>query len=208
MPRSPLTETQVKAARARIVKAALKIVGSEGFEALSMRTLADAVELTPGALYRYFASKDEVTEAVFGGGDVLDDRLLATANSRASDLKAVRQVLKAYAEFAFEDEVRFRALFLRYYGPAGRAFHARGPRRPGAEACKRRIQSAMDTGVFRKMDPDLAFQVLWGAVHGVVVLILTAEGFPFAARFKVVDAAIDNAMRGMMNPTRNKHATG
>ncbi len=208
MPRTPLTETQVKAARARIVKAALKIVGSEGFEALSMRTLADAVELTPGALYRYFASKDEVTEAVFGGGDVLDDRLLATANSRASDLKAVRQVLKAYAEFAFEDEVRFRALFLRYYGPAGRAFHARGPRRPGAEACKRRIQSAMDTGVFRKMDPDLAFQVLWGAVYGVVVLILTAEGFPFAARFKVVDAAIDNAMRGMMNPTRSKRATG
>jgi AcrR family transcriptional regulator len=208
MPRTPLTETQVKAARARIVKAALKIVGSEGFEALSMRTLADAVELTPGALYRYFSSKDEVTEAVFGGGDALDDRLLATANSRMSDLKAVRQVLMAYAEFAFEDEVRFRALFLRYYGPAGRAFHARGPRRPGAEACRRRIQSAMDTGVFRKMDPDLAFQVLWGAIHGVVVLILTAEGFPFAARFKVVDAAIDNAMRGMMNPTRNKHATG
>jgi AcrR family transcriptional regulator len=70
MPRPPLTETQVKAGRARIVKAALKIIGSEGFEALSMRTLADAVELTPGALYRYFASKDEVTEAVFGGGDV------------------------------------------------------------------------------------------------------------------------------------------
>jgi AcrR family transcriptional regulator len=208
MPRTPLTETQVKAARTRIVKAALKIVGSEGFEALSMRTLADAVDLTPGALYRYFSSKDEVTEAVFGGGDVLDDRLLATANSRVSDLKAVRQVLKAYAEFAFEDEVRFRALFLRYYGPAGRAFHARGPRRPGAEACKRRIQSAMDTGVFRKMDSDLAFQVLWGAVYGVVVLILTAEGFPFAARFKVVDAAIDNAVRGMMNPTRSKRATG
>ena len=66
----------------------------------------------------------------------------------------------------------------------------------------------MDTGVLRKMAPDLAFQVLWGAVHGVVVLILTAEGFPFAARFKVVDAAIDNAMRGMMNPTRSKRATG
>jgi hypothetical protein len=58
------------------------------------------------------------------------------------------------------------------------------------------------------MDPDLALQVLWGAVHGVVVVMLTAEGFPFAARSKVVDAAIDNAVRGMMNPTRNKGATG
>jgi AcrR family transcriptional regulator len=208
MPRNPLTDAQVKATRARIVDAALKIVGSDGFDALSMRTLADAVELTPGALYRYFGSKEEVTEAVFGGGDVLDDRLIAAANKRGTDLAAIRRVLSAYAEFAFEDEARFRALFLRYHGSAGSTFHARGARRPGAEACKRRIQSAMDAGVFRKMDPGLAFQVLWGAVHGVVVLILTAEGFPFAQRSKVVDAAIDNAVRGMMSTTKNKRAVG
>lgn len=208
MPRTPLTETQIDAARARIVDAAVKIVASDGFEALSMRSLAEAVELTPGALYRYFSSKDEVTEAVFGGGGALDDRLLAAARSRVSDLEALRRVLKSYAEFAFEDEVRFRALFLKHHGQAGRAFHARGARRPGAEACKRRIQSAMDSGVFRKMDPDLAFQVLWGAVHGVVVLMLTAEGFPFAQRSKVIDAAIDNAVGGMMARPRRTRATG
>ncbi len=199
MPRAALTETQVEAGRARILAAALKIVGSEGVEALSMRSLADAVELTPGALYRYFASKDEVMEAVFGGGETLDDRLLAIANGRGSDLKAVRQVLKGYADFAFEDEERFRTVFLKHYGQAAREFHSRGPRRPGAEAIKGRIQSAMDTGVFRKLDPDLALQVLWGAIHGVIALIFTAEGFPFVTRSKLVDAAIDNAIRGMVH---------
>ena len=208
MPRSALTETQVEAGRARIVAAALKIVGSEGLEALSMRSLADAIELTPGALYRYFANKDQVIGAVFGGGTALDDRLLAIANSRASDLNAVRQALRAYADFAFEDEVRFRTLFLKHYGAAGREFHARGSRRAGTEALKERIQSAIDTGVFRKLDPDLAMQVLWGAVHGVMALILTAEGFPFAARTKLVDAAIDNALRGITNSPGSKRATG
>jgi AcrR family transcriptional regulator len=209
MPRAPLTESQVKAGRARIRKAALKIMDSEGPEAISMRTLADAVELTPGALYRYFASKDELMEAVvFRGGDTLDDRLLATANRRVSDHKAVREVLKTYADFAFEDEMRFRTLFLKHYGPAGREFHARGARRPGAEACKRRIQSAIDSGVFRKMDPDLALEVLWGAIHGVLALLLTAEGYPFVTRSKLIDATIDNAIRGMMNPTRNRRAMG
>jgi AcrR family transcriptional regulator len=207
MPRPALTETEVEAGRARIAAAALKIVGSEGVEALSMRSLGNAVELTPGALYRYFANKDEVMEAVFGGGADLDDRLLAVAKGRASDLNAVRQALKAYADFAFEDEIRFRTLFLKPLGPAGRAFHARGPRRPGAEAIKERIQSAIDTGVFRKLDPDIALQVLWGAVHGVVALILTAEGYPFAARTKLVGAAIDNTLRGMTNPAGNKRAS-
>lgn len=207
MPRAALTDIQVEASRARIVAAALKIVGSEGFEALSMRSLADAVELTPGALYRYFANKDQVIEAVFGGGTALDDRLLAIAKRRVSDLNAVRQALEAYGDFAFEDEVRFRTLFLKHYGQGGREFHARGSRRAGTEALKQRIQSAIDTGVFRKLEADLALQVLWGAVHGVIALTLTAEGFPFAARAKLVDAAIDNALRGMMNSTRNKRAT-
>lgn len=204
MPRAALTETQVEAGRARIVAAALRIVGTEGFEALSMRRLADAIELTPGALYRYFANKDQVIEAVFGGGTALDDRLLAIANSRASDLNAVRQGLKAYADFACEDEVRFRTLFLKHYGAASREFHARGSRRPGTEALKERIQSAIDSGVFRKLDPNLAMQVLWGAVHGVMALILTAEGFPFAARTKLVDAAIDNALRGITRPAMSR----
>lgn len=208
MPRVALTDIQVEAGRARIVAAALKIVGSEGLEALSMRSLADAVELTPGALYRYFANKDQVVEAVFGGGAALDDRLLAIAERRVSDLNAVRQALKAYGDFAFEDEARFRALFLKHYGQGGREFHARGSRRAGTEALKQRIQSAIDAGVLRKLEADLALQVLWGAVHGVIALILTAEGFPFAARAKLIDAAIDNALRGMMNPTRSKRVAG
>lgn len=206
MPRSPLTETQVDAGRARIVAAALAIVGSAGFEALSMRSLADAVQLTPGALYRYFANKDEVVEAVFGVGADLDDRLLAIARSRMSDVNAVRQGLEAYADFAFEDEARFRTLYLKHYGQGGRDFHARGSRRPGTEAIKQRIRAAIAAGVFRKIDPDLALQVLWGAVHGVVALVLTAEGFPFAARAELVDAAIDNAMRGMMRVGKHAHA--
>jgi AcrR family transcriptional regulator len=208
MPRVAFTETQVDAGRARILAAAHKIVGADGLDALSMRSLADAVELTPGALYRYFVNKDQVVEAVFGGGTALDDRLLAIANGRVSDLNAVRQALQAYADFAFEDQVRFRTLFLKHYGQGGRAFHARGSQRPGTEALRQRVDAAIQSGVFRKMETDLALQVLWGAVHGVVALVLTAEGFPFAARTKLVDAAIENAIRGMTNPPGSKRATG
>lgn len=207
MPRTALTETQVAEGRARILAAAHKIVGSEGLDALSMRNLADAVAFTPGALYRYFASKDDVVEAIFDGGADLDDRLLKIADSNVSDVSAVRLVLKAYADFAFDDEARFRALFLKHSGPAAREFHARGSRQPGAQATKRRMASAIAAGVFRKTDPEMAFQVLWGAVHGVVALILTAQGFPFAERSKLVDAAIENAIRGMARPAGGKRST-
>lgn len=42
----------------RILEAALALVSESGFDGLSMSRLASAVGFTPGALYRYFESKD------------------------------------------------------------------------------------------------------------------------------------------------------
>lgn len=42
----------------KILDAAARLVADEGLDALSMARLADAVDYTPGALYRYVESKD------------------------------------------------------------------------------------------------------------------------------------------------------
>ena len=43
-----------------ILDASMVLFYEEGIEALTMRRLADALDLTPGALYRYFPGKDEI----------------------------------------------------------------------------------------------------------------------------------------------------
>ncbi len=73
----------------RIVEAALAIVNAEGFEALTMKRLADELGYAPGAFYRYFASKDE---------------LLLTVQ---------RHVLVALSEDIAEGEARARASLAR-----------------------------------------------------------------------------------------------
>lgn len=55
----------------RILEAAMTLVAQGGLEALSMARLADAVDLTPGALYRYFDSKDALLARLVAG--VLDE---------------------------------------------------------------------------------------------------------------------------------------
>lgn len=47
-----------------IVAAALEIVEAGSLDALTMSRLAEAVDLTPGALYRYFPSKDALVAAL------------------------------------------------------------------------------------------------------------------------------------------------
>ncbi len=48
----------------RILDEAMAMVTSEGFAALSMNKLAGACDYTPGALYRYFDSKDALYSAL------------------------------------------------------------------------------------------------------------------------------------------------
>lgn len=61
--------------RAEIVDAALRLIATRGITELTNRTVADAVGLTTGALFRHFASMDEILCAV---ADRVSEMLRAT----------------------------------------------------------------------------------------------------------------------------------
>ena len=183
MPRPAFTEDQLQAARTRILHEARGIVATESYDALSMRRLAEALGLTPGALYRYFDSKDAVMLALWADKlAALDARLAKLANSRGSHIKAIKTCLAAYAAFAFEDDVRFRTLLMQHQGKSGRDWSTDDVSQPGYRHIATRVSSAINDGTFRRIPVDLACQILWSAVHGVVTVTLTAEGFAYAER--------------------------
>jgi AcrR family transcriptional regulator len=51
---------------ARIVDTALDLVASEGFDAVTMRRVASALDATPGALYAHVRDKAELDDLMFG----------------------------------------------------------------------------------------------------------------------------------------------
>ncbi|WP_345642156.1 helix-turn-helix domain-containing protein, partial [Streptomyces tremellae] len=53
--------------RARILAAALRLFGEQGFEATTMRQIADACALTERTVYRYFPFKDDLVLAEVRG---------------------------------------------------------------------------------------------------------------------------------------------
>jgi AcrR family transcriptional regulator len=54
------TSSDADLKRAEIVKAATKLFAQHGFHATGMRDLCEAVGLSAGAFYRYFASKEDI----------------------------------------------------------------------------------------------------------------------------------------------------
>ncbi len=73
--------------RNRVVEAAKELFKAKGFKGVSMKDLAEAVKITPAALYYYFPKgKEELFLAVLG--NILDERLLGMerAISNSTDL--------------------------------------------------------------------------------------------------------------------------
>ncbi|MCB9593338.1 MAG: TetR/AcrR family transcriptional regulator [Sandaracinaceae bacterium] len=104
----------------RILEAAMQIVGEGGFAGLSMNKLADACDYTPGALYRYFASKDMLLSALVG--QILEQlrEALDDAVGRApADAPLVRlwAITTAYRQFARTQPHEFGLIALSFAEP-------------------------------------------------------------------------------------------
>jgi AcrR family transcriptional regulator len=76
----PVTEPRKRLSRERVLEAAIAHADRGGLEALTMRTLAEMLEVAPMALYRHVANKDDLIDAMVdvvfseigvpaGGGD-------------------------------------------------------------------------------------------------------------------------------------------
>lgn len=98
----------------RILDTAMGMIAAGGLEALSMTKLAEAVDYTPGALYRYVASKDALLSMLVARS--LEDlrALLGRAEGllppSAAPLSRVFALVQGYRAFARLEPYRFGLL--------------------------------------------------------------------------------------------------
>jgi AcrR family transcriptional regulator len=97
--------------RDKILAAARKAFDRHGLEGLSLRDVAAKVDITPMAIYRHFASKEALVEALVLDG--LDEWSARVAALPAAEGRAkVAQMGEAFLDFALREPRRFEAAFL------------------------------------------------------------------------------------------------
>jgi AcrR family transcriptional regulator len=155
----------------RIASAALTILEEEGPEAVSMRRVAEAVGITPMAIYHHFPSREAllntITDREFAkllsymqvhplNGDV-EDRLLA--------------VMAGYVDYAFVQPRIFDFVFSRPR-PGARQFPKdfRARRSPTLNPIADLLAAEMERGVLKKDDVWEVALALWAHVHGYIML--------------------------------------
>lgn len=105
----------------RILDAAIELIAEGGLDALSMARLAAAVDFTPGALYRYFGSKDALLSRLVARTledlrAALDAAVLQLPH-RASPLARVFALAQGYRAFARREPHRFGLLQMTLAAP-------------------------------------------------------------------------------------------
>lgn len=214
-PRSPRRQrTRVRKLEA-IEEAALDIIVSEGLSALTMARLGQELDLTPGALYRYFSSKEALIVALQARGleriaALLDARFEAAAWPRDAQARALAALLDSarfYRRLAI-DEPR---LFVLVSGPLGdprtlvdeaNARLVLGPMRSLFARLDAAFANAAEVRALEPGDAHTRAGVFWAAVHGVTIAAkLDRFGSDRFAPLERVDELALTLLRGWGAPT-------
>ena len=97
--------------RDRIFAAARDLFDAEGLGGLSMRRIADAVGITPMAIYRHYADKDALIDALMLDGFAAWEARVRAIAARDPG-RWLTGLMEAFADFALTEPHRYEAAFL------------------------------------------------------------------------------------------------
>lgn len=87
-----LRERQKSARRERILAVAIDLFVEHGFEAVRVVDIAQAAEVSPGTVYNYFPTKEDL---VFGGSAAFEQSLIEALTSRPAHMSLI-QVFRTF----------------------------------------------------------------------------------------------------------------
>lgn len=157
----------------RIAAAAGRLLDKEGADAVTMRRVAKAVSITPMAVYRHYADREGLLNALADAGFEKLAARLETAMLPAEPERRLVANLDLFIDFALEKPRLFELMFLRRREGA-RQFPGdfRAGRSPTAKFSAEALEAGMKKGIFRQDDVwEIAFES--GALlQGLVMLYL------------------------------------
>ena len=200
-------EREREEVRGRILDAARELFARDGYEAVTMRKIAEAIEYSPTAIYLHFKDKESlVRELCLGDFDSLAKAFQRIARE-PDPLERLRKVGLAYADFALEHPNHYRLMFMTPHPGDVKDEEETAKRKGNPEGdayafLVATIAEAMEKGLLRPdlKDPQLVAQAAWAGVHGVVSLHVAKGEDPWIdwkPLKKTVALVVDSFTRGI-----------
>jgi AcrR family transcriptional regulator len=176
-----------------ILDAATELLLDTGHaKAVSIRSVAERVGVTPPSIYLHFQDKDTLLDAVCARYfEKLDDEMQLVSAAQASNVELLRAQGLTYIRFATQNPELYRIATMGEWRSdsdvdaalASSAFaHMRAT-----------VQALIDEGAFPPGDASRVALELWSTAHGVASLLIAKPHLPFGD----VEAFADRVLRAV-----------
>jgi AcrR family transcriptional regulator len=170
-----VSEAHLEARREQIVKAAVSCFARDGFHRTTMQDIVTEASMSPGAIYSYFASKDEIIEAIVAERHRREREWLDEAAAADDPRLALADLAAAFFRGLSQREARLdRRVGVLMWAEALRNPRIRRLAREGVDGPRAvltsLIEAAQERGeLSRAFDPDNLARVMIAVFHGFVL---------------------------------------
>ncbi len=204
-------ERERQQVRERILDAARELFVAQGYDAVTMRGIAERIEYSAPAIYFHFEDKLAVVRALCEADFLALAESFGTIARVADPVERIRAAGKAYVEFGLTHPHHYRLMFMTQL-PAipteDSGLEHGNPEQDAYAFLRLAVADAIAAGRFRPefADPETVAQMLWAVVHGVVALHI-AKGsdawIDWRPARETAALAIAAALRGIVRDNRS-----
>src|SRR5215475_4374496 len=199
-----VSQAYLDARRWEILDAAIACFSREGFHRTTMADVVKESELSPGAIYNYFESKEEIIEAIAEGRRKTEEELIAEAAKEPDVVSALRRMRDAFfGELKTPKERLRRRLSIQLWAEAQRNPRILRVVRESFEAPLKLLSGILSEARRRgeisgKVDAAATARFLIAAFHGLVLQVEwdNDNSLKVEAQVAVLDAFLESLLPG------------
>lgn len=197
---SPPTEVETQT---RILQAARRLFARRGYDGTTTRDLAQAAGVAEGTIFRHFENKKAILVEVATQGwvEILTD--LLTELSEMASYKAIAQVMRRRMLNLHQNADLLRVCFMEaQFHPDLRDRIQSDVIVKMTDVAEAFFQTAMDQGVYRRMNPRIVAQVFLGmfTVAGFSQDTIMPDGSSPQAMLEMAEGMADIFLNGVLPP--------
>ncbi len=196
--------------REEILQAAKELFLELGYEATTIRRIADRVGVSAPALYLYFQDKEQMMLALCDQTfAVLIESISEIENTVTDPRERVRRFGEAYLKFGLAHPDEYKLIFLGTNIPEsirklGHRMPTDDPTRPGIggalvfQRLVTMLVEAKEGGLKLNYPPDTCAELCWMGIHGVVAALILKPDFPWSNRDLLGTGMLDIVLNGVI----------
>ena len=179
--------------RKLILDGAQTLFLANGFDKVSIRTIADEIEYSPATIYLYYKDKNELLFALHQRGFAKMVQEFQPLLALTDPFEKLVEMGRSYIRFAVENPELFDLMFIMNapMDKLDKEDWVEGDQAFGLLMMV--VQECMDAEVFQKHDVQATAMMIWSGIHGYTALFLRKRlgMFPECDRQMIMDDAFN-----------------